>query len=232
VSLKLKSASSRVRWLWLGTSGGLASFIGGKVLEAGGSALDAAVTTSLCEIVLSTGKWVSLAGIADILYFDSQQQQVFNIQAPWKKYREFDLKRIGDGPAWTVLIPGYMRGLQLAHRNFGKLPLKELILPAAHLARHGFPYNLAIFPSPQQTEMLNRSQDGRILLQQLTAQDSIVQESVAEILEDLMMNGIDAFYSGKFAVSFVQSLRESGVQVTLEDMSTMFLLLLLISRNL
>jgi gamma-glutamyltranspeptidase/glutathione hydrolase len=51
--------------------------------------------------------------------FDAETSQVFLI-----------------GPA-SVAVPGTARGLQEAHRRFGSLPWRELVAPAAELARRG-----------------------------------------------------------------------------------------------
>src|SRR5260370_33018116 len=40
--------------------------------------------------------------------------------------------------AKTVGVPGTVRGLALAHQRFGRLPWKEVVLPAVHLAEDGF----------------------------------------------------------------------------------------------
>ena len=38
-------------------------------------------------------------------------------------------------------VPGTVRGMEMAHKFFGKLPWKDLIMPAVDLAEKGFKMN-------------------------------------------------------------------------------------------
>ena len=38
-------------------------------------------------------------------------------------------------PGTLVGVPGLLRGLELAHKLHGKLPWRELVMPAAHIAK-------------------------------------------------------------------------------------------------
>ncbi len=54
-----------------GTSGAPAVRAGLEALRQGGSAADAVLTTSLAQIVLATGCWVSFSGILSLVYYDA-----------------------------------------------------------------------------------------------------------------------------------------------------------------
>lgn len=55
-----------------GTTSALAIRAGFEALRQGGSAADAVVTTSLTQIALAGGSWVSYAGILTMVYYDAE----------------------------------------------------------------------------------------------------------------------------------------------------------------
>ena len=54
--------------------------------------------------------------------------------------------RKGDSPyGYRVIgVPGTVRGLALGHKRFGKLPWRDLVLPAVRLAEGGFAIDAAL----------------------------------------------------------------------------------------
>lgn len=44
----------------------------------------------------------------------------------------------------VIAVPGELRGLEMAHQKYGKLPWKELFEPAAQIAESGFTISHAI----------------------------------------------------------------------------------------
>ena len=53
------------------TNNPLGSAAGAEMFAAGGNAIDAVITTSLAQIALATGAWVSYAGIFEMMYYDA-----------------------------------------------------------------------------------------------------------------------------------------------------------------
>ena len=47
----------------------------------------------------------------------------------------------------VVGVPGTVRGMELAHKQFGKLPWKDVVLPAVRLAEDGFDINAQLASS-------------------------------------------------------------------------------------
>lgn len=48
------------------------------------------------------------------------------------------LQKIAMNQGGTILVPGVLKGLDIAHKKFGKLPWRMLFEPAIKLARDGF----------------------------------------------------------------------------------------------
>ncbi len=125
----------------VGTSGALAVKAGLEALKQGGSAVDAALTTSLAQISLSTGCWVSYAGFMTMVYFDAETGKVYSMNAAYNTVQAEDdplsiPSRTPSGRATPV--PGFMAGVQAAHDRFGQLPFASLFDPSIYFAEEVF----------------------------------------------------------------------------------------------
>ena len=125
---------------------------GARVLRAGGHAVDAAVAAAfvswVCESPL-TGPGgggfmlVHDAGSAKTTVLDFFVDRAARGSAPAELLElavDFDgdtqqLFRTGSA---AVAVPGTAKGLEEAHRRWGRVPWQELVAPAAALARDGF----------------------------------------------------------------------------------------------
>src|SRR5215475_9543085 len=119
---------------------------GAAVLAKGGSAVDAAVATAFALAVTHPsagnigggGFMVVRAANGDATTFDYREK------APLKSTRTMYMR---DGAVDISLtnmgylapgVPGTVRGLAMAHKKFGKLPWKDVVMPAVQLADDGF----------------------------------------------------------------------------------------------
>src|ERR1044071_4970075 len=124
----------------------IASDPGASVLAKGGSAVDAAVATAFALAVTHPsagnigggGFMVVRTAAGDVTTFDYREK------APKKSTRTMYMR---DGKVDINLtnegyiapgVPGTVRGLALAHKRFGKLPWKDVVMPAVQLAEDGF----------------------------------------------------------------------------------------------
>jgi gamma-glutamyltranspeptidase/glutathione hydrolase len=127
------------------------------------------------------------------------------------------------GPA-SVGTYGVPAGVAMASSRFGRLPLAELVAPAADLARRGAPL------SPQQAYVIEIlrglvtstpeaaaifAPDGDLL----GAGDVIRQPGVADALEQLAEEGAEPFYRGEIAARVLQWLEERGGILSAEDLA-------------
>jgi gamma-glutamyltranspeptidase / glutathione hydrolase len=124
----------------------LATDAGYQVLKAGGSAIDAAIAVQLV-LGLVEPQSSGIAGGAFLLHHDGKKTEAFDGRetAPAGVDENLFMK---DGKAMTfdegmvggrsVGVPGTMRMLEMAHKQYGKLPWAKLFEPAIALAEGGF----------------------------------------------------------------------------------------------
>jgi len=119
------------------------SKVGSDVLKEGGSAVDAAIATMLCLGVINSHSTGIGGGGFMLVYTKANEEGAvidFREAAPGGAhpglFRGDPNKGIRGG--LSVAVPGELRGMELAHKKYGKLPWKRLFEPAIKLARYGF----------------------------------------------------------------------------------------------
>src|SRR5262245_30783152 len=126
----------------VGTTGPMAVHAGLEILKKGGSAADAALATSLAQVVECAGAYVSHAGILSMVYFDAATGNISFLNAcyntPLEEKNPRTIPGLGKASGRTALVPGFMAGVQAAHDRFGKLPRKTVFEPARTMAEQGF----------------------------------------------------------------------------------------------
>jgi gamma-glutamyltranspeptidase/glutathione hydrolase len=128
------------------------------------------------------------------------------------------------GPA-SVGTYGMAAGVSEASRRFGRIPLSELVAPAARLARNGVEMNV---PQAYVIEILGGivtstpecaalfAPDGRVV----RAGDVVRQPELADALERLGAEGPAPFYSGDIAAAIVGWLAGRGGIVSASDLGS------------
>ena len=117
-------------------------------------------------------------------------------------------------------VPGTVRGLELAHKKFGKLPWKDLVAPAVSLAEGftlsaslarslnrevlgpmaPFPASLAAFGKPGGGDWVEG--------------DRLVQSDLAKTLRAIAKDGPNAFYKGWIADRIAEDMKANGGLIT------------------
>ncbi|MEO6212251.1 MAG: gamma-glutamyltransferase, partial [Vicinamibacterales bacterium] len=123
-------------------------------------------------------------------------------------------------------VPGSVRGMEMAHRKFGKLPWKAVVMPAVMLAERGFTL------SPALARSLNGELAGSMMKfpasvaaygrtggSQWTAGDRIVLTDLARTLRAIAVDGADAFYTGWIADAIADDMKANGGLITREDLA-------------
>ena len=132
-----------------------------------------------------------------------------------------------DGPR-SIAVPGAVAGLCEAHRLLGKLPLKEVIAPAAALARDGHSpgwhnmYALGLMASRlfDFDELRNVFMPGgKLPAGDLTNPALLRQPDLADVLDAIGREGPTAFYSGDVAHAITSDIKANGGIVSEEDLA-------------
>ena len=218
-----------------GTTGAPAVHAGLTALKNGGNAIDALLTTSLAQIALATGSWVSYAGIFELVYYDARSGEVYNLNAGYNSFLGEDeplsipAGADADGnpkpSGRTALVPGYFAGVQAAHEKFGRLPFRSLFDPAIYIAEEGMTvtsfqesmidHRKDVLSRLPETKAVFTKADGTFY----RAGDLLKQTALADTLRAVAEQGADYIYRGPWAAKFVAAVQSEGGKVTLEDMA-------------
>jgi gamma-glutamyltranspeptidase / glutathione hydrolase len=124
----------------------LATHAGYQILQAGGSAVDAAIAVQMV-LGLVEPQSSGIGGGAFLLHHDGRNTEAFDGRetAPAAANEDYFLKDGKPLPFYeavvggrSVGVPGTVRMLEMAHRQHGKLPWASLFEPAIALAEGGF----------------------------------------------------------------------------------------------
>lgn len=125
--------------------------------------------------------------------------------------------------AASCSVPGVPKGLEDVHRRFGKLPWRELIEPAAELARSGVELTPAQGFLHQILDPILRSSDeGQRVFgrdgERRQAGETIAYPDLARTLGQLAEEGADSLYGGELGRRIVAHVEQGGGELSLEDL--------------
>jgi gamma-glutamyltranspeptidase/glutathione hydrolase len=208
---------------------------GASVLARGGNAVDAAVATAFALAVTHPSAGNIGGGGFMIVRTPSGEATTFDYRerAPLKSTRTM---YVGiDGKIDRSLtasgylapgVPGTVRGLELAHKRFGKLPWKEVVTPAVTLAERGFVISASLARS------LNREVEGSMARYpasiaayakpgggEWAGGDRLVLGDLGKTLRAIADDGPDTFYKGWIADRVAEDMKANGGLITKEDLA-------------
>jgi len=218
----------------LATASPYATQIGLFVLKGGGNAIDAAVAVAFA-LAVAHPQAGNIGGGGFLVYYDAKTGGVWTLDfrelAPMAAKRNMFVQPDGSvgsasrtGPL-AAGVPGAVAGLSAMHAKFGKQPWKELIQPAAALARRG------ITVDPAMAKALEQAQSERKIDQfpstaalyfpegrPLAAGARFIQKDLADTLDRLAAFGAKDFYDGQIADRMVQAVRTGGGNLAYRDL--------------
>ena len=228
-----------------------AAEVGASVLDAGGDAVDAAVAVSFAIGVVEP--WMSgpAAGGAMVLWRAGEGRARvvdYGMRSPIA-LDPADYPLTGGGPtmdlftwpavlddrnvqgATAVAVPGVVAGMGLVHTEYGRLPWKDLVVPAVRLAKEGL---LVDWVSALLTASVARSlaadpDAAKMFLDNGTwpicgawtavSERHLDQRAMAATLEQLAHKGPRELYEGEVARALVRDLRAKGSRMAEADLA-------------
>ncbi len=198
------------------------------MLDAGGTAVDAAVATGFALHVLepmmsgpggggSMTLWDPTTETADFVdfYASAGADPDHGLNAVPDSVLQKNRERI-------AAVPGSVAGLLSAHRKYGALSRERVLAPAIRLAREGFPVHPLFARIIDNYEhRLTYDEDAAAIFypdgKPLQAGDHLERPKLARTLERIADEGRDGFYEGPVARALVDQLQAGGNPLTMAD---------------
>jgi gamma-glutamyltranspeptidase/glutathione hydrolase len=214
---------------------------GARVLEEGGTAVDACIAASFASWITESPLTGAGGGGFMLVHRGKDRSNRlldFFVAAPGlglerghaASMEAVNVDFSGDSSqvfkigAASCAVPGALAGLEEAHRAFATRPWPELVAPAIELARRGIEitrpqaYLHAILDL-----ILRHSDEGRAIYgakSRLVAGDRLTMPDLADTLEVIAAEGASALYGGDVGRALVEHVQEQGGLITERDLES------------
>ncbi|KAI8035316.1 glutathione hydrolase 1 proenzyme isoform X1 [Drosophila gunungcola] len=205
-----------------------------RVLEKGGSAVDAALAALLCNGLIGMQSMGIGGGMVMNIYLH-QERKSYSILAReiaplalraenFSTFRdEQEFKRSG----WSIAVPAELAGYAVAHQRFGRLPWHELVRPTLKLCRRGY----QLYKHQHDALVLNqdmiKADPGlrRMFIDPQSGQfwplGHLIRPSpqLCSTYDRLAREGPFSFYNGSMADDLLADLKDLGSAIGREDLN-------------
>jgi gamma-glutamyltranspeptidase / glutathione hydrolase len=209
----------------------LASQVGARVLEQGGDAIDAAIAVNaMMGLVAPMND--GIGGDLFAIVYDAKTKTLHGLNASgWAPkgltadyLRGKGLTSMPSRGIHTVTVPGAVKGWDALHRKFGRMPLAQVLAPAAQYAEQGFPVGEVVSVYWKDSERILREDA-------LTAKTFLPNgrsPKVGEIFRNpelawsyrqIGAAGAKAFYTGAIGQKLLASAKRYGSTMTAADLA-------------
>ena len=212
----------------------IASQVGARILAEGGNAIDAAVAVGFA-LAVTLPRAGNIGGDGFMTAYVAGQKKVtvidFRSVAPQSAKLEMFLDEKGDETETASVgyraaaVPGTVAGLELAHKQYGKLPWAQLVAPATALARDGvvlsadeafvFGWGKKRLQASESAQRTFFKADGS----GYRAGERLIQSDLAWTLDEIAKGGADAFYRGEIAARIEADMQGQGGLITRADLA-------------
>src|SRR5579859_42332 len=201
----------------------LASMAGMRVLQEGGNAFDAAVATAVALTVVDP-RMSSIGGngFATIYVAKTHEVRALNFygSAPQGATRDVYKDKVFCRSRYRRL-----KGYEVLHKTYGRLPWRQVLEPAIELAESGFVLtrSLGDFIAVYQDEFAKFPSTAKVFLpdgRALKTGDILRQPDLARTLKGVAEHGTDYFYRGAIATRIANFFKENGGVLTADDLAS------------
>jgi gamma-glutamyltranspeptidase/glutathione hydrolase len=211
------------------TSQPLATTAAIHVLQAGGNAIDAAVTAAAVLTVVEP-MMTGIGGDMFAIVWSAKDKKLYGLNASGRAgslmTREELIKRQRTrGPARgpeAVTVPGALAGWQALLNRFGTMKLAQVLEPAIGYADNGFPVTPVIAQDWTTGNIVQRDSGARSTFlvdgKYPKAGDWFRNPDYAKTLREIQRDGPDLLYKGPLGEKIVNHLRARGGFLTMEDL--------------
>lgn len=199
----------------------LATDAGYQVLKAGGSAIDAAIAVQMV-LGLVEPQSSGIGGGAFLLHYNGRTVEAFDGRETAPAAADEKLFIGGDGKPLTfyqgvvggrsVGVPGTVRMLELAHRQYGKLPWAQLFVPAITLAEGGFRVSARLGALLKTEQHLKQDPVAAAYFYQPNGEpvetgSTLRNQPLADVLKKIAAGGAKALHEGELAQAIVRKVQ-------------------------
>ena len=216
----------------------LAAEIGRDILRRGGSAIDAAIAIQMV-LTLVEPQSSGIGGGGYLLHYavDGHRIESYDGRETAPALATPDRFLGADGQPLpfdqampggrSVGVPGIIRMLEMAHRDHGILPWRELLQPAIDLAEQGFAISPRLAEKIAEDDLLATQPTTRRYFfdaagKPLAAGTILRNPELGRTLRQIALDGADAFYRGQIAADIVAAVAKATPvkgDITLQDMA-------------
>jgi gamma-glutamyltranspeptidase / glutathione hydrolase len=208
-----------------------ASQAGARILEQGGSAIDAAIAAN-AVLGVTEPMMNGVGGDLFAIYWDSKTGKLYGLNASGWAPKKLTIEYLKSKGATampqsgidSVTTPGVVDGWTKLHDRFGKLPWRELFQPAIFYADHGYPVPEMIhdYWRDSRSGLLQNPESQRVFLP-----GGVVPETgqifrnpdISQTLTRIANEGESAFYKGAIAQAILKTSTDLGGTMSADDLA-------------